>query len=175
MGLAWIHWMNVLLSAIAFVLCLVFQAETLYDRPQTSVAPEYGVENKQTVDTKESVVVAGTVSPASYPPYSHLRSLRLISYQPGVVEKFLAPYKTLRLPGVWLVSSWYAGLVGLIVSEDLFQEPSKDALLTDLIAGNFVNNWSSARGCSTVPLGQECWTDQRGRSHWRCSRLRKCF
>lgn len=116
MGLPWIHWMNVLLSAITFVLCLIFQAETLYNRPQTSITPDSGVENKDMVDTKESVVVAGSVSPSSYPPYSHLRSLRLISYQPGIGEKFLAPYKTLRLPGVWLVSGWYAGLVGLIVS-----------------------------------------------------------
>lgn len=138
MGLAWIHWMNVLLSAINFVLCLVFQAETLYNRPKTSVAPDYAVENKQTVDTKESVVVSGTVSPSSYPPYSHLRSLRLISYQPGIAEKFLAPYKTLRLPGVWLVSGWYAGLVGLIVSEADYKTLRKDAWPTDLVAGNFV-------------------------------------
>ncbi|USP82361.1 hypothetical protein yc1106_09635 [Curvularia clavata] len=116
MGLSWIHWMNVLLSAITFVLCLLFQAETLYNRPQTSVAPDYAVDNKQTVDTKESVVATGTVSPASFPPYSHLRSLRLISYQSGIGKKFLAPYKTLRLPGVWLVSGWYAGLVGLVVT-----------------------------------------------------------
>ena len=126
MGLPWLHWMNVLLSAISLVLCLLFQAETLYIREQPQPASNDGmVENKQAVNTKEDVYVAGSASTSSYPPYSHLRSLRLISYQPGIVEKFLAPYKTLRLPGVWLVSGWYAGLVGLIVSEDDRNESSK--------------------------------------------------
>jgi ABC-type Fe3+ transport system permease subunit len=31
-------------------------------------------------------------------------------------KKFLAPWKTLRLPGVWLVMFWYAGLVGGVVT-----------------------------------------------------------
>jgi hypothetical protein len=31
----------------------------------------------------------------------------------------MAPYKAMRLPGVWLVSLWYAGLVGLIVTVSL--------------------------------------------------------
>jgi hypothetical protein len=119
MGLSWLHWMNVVLSAISFALCLVFQAETLYNRPPTSSAPESNISNKETAEAKESIVVAGSVTPPSYPPYSYLRSLRLISYQPGIGRKFLAPYKVLRLPGVWLVSAWYAGLVGLIVSEAL--------------------------------------------------------
>lgn len=45
-----------------------------------------------------------------------MRSLKLVTYRPGLVRNFIAPYKTLRLPGVWLVSLWYAGLVGLIVT-----------------------------------------------------------
>jgi hypothetical protein len=44
-----------------------------------------------------------------------MRSLKLATYRPGIVRHFVAPYKVLRLPGVWLVSLWYAGLVGLIV------------------------------------------------------------
>ncbi|EUC40587.1 hypothetical protein COCMIDRAFT_9563 [Bipolaris oryzae ATCC 44560] len=116
MGLSWLHWMNVVLSAISFALCLVFQAETLYERPQTSYTSDNDVSNKVTAETKESVVVADSVAPSTYPSYSYLRSLRLITYQPGIGTKFLAPYKVLRLPGVWLVSGWYAGLVGLIVT-----------------------------------------------------------
>ncbi|KAI4653660.1 hypothetical protein J4E93_001427 [Alternaria ventricosa] len=115
MGLSWLHWMNVLLSAITFVLCLFFQAETLYDRKSTTVTFSDDPD-KQTVETKERVVVADAASPSSYPSYSYAKSLRLWSYRPGLVQNFLAPYKTLRLPGVWLVSGWYAGLVGLIVT-----------------------------------------------------------
>jgi hypothetical protein len=115
MGLSWLHWMNVLLSAITFVLCLVFQAETLYDRKETIVTFSDDPD-KQTVETKERVVVADAAAPSSYPSYSYLQSMRLLSYRPGLVRNFIAPYKTLRLPGVWLVSAWYAGLVGLIVT-----------------------------------------------------------
>jgi MFS family permease len=115
-GIPWVHWVNVILSAVIFVLCLVLQAETLYDRPQTVVQLSQD-RQKAKVDTKEVVVIADspTLSP-SYPPYSYMRSLKLITYRPGIVQKFIAPYKTLRLPGVWLVSLWYAGLVGLIVT-----------------------------------------------------------
>ena len=115
MGLGWLHWMNVLLSAITFVLVLCFQAETLYDRQQTTVVMNDNAEKPGT-ETKESVIIADSAAPTSYPAYSHLRSLRLITYRPGIAQKFFAPYKVMRLPGVWLIASWYAGLVGLIVT-----------------------------------------------------------
>ncbi|KAL6151511.1 hypothetical protein ACJQWK_10473 [Exserohilum turcicum] len=114
MGLPWLNWMNVLLASINFVLCLVFQAETLYDRPAVIRACESEDPSEKAGEAKESVITTEAVP--SYPPYSYLRSLRLISYRPGIVNKFMGPYKVLRLPGVWLVSGWYAGLVGLIVT-----------------------------------------------------------
>jgi MFS family permease len=115
-GIPWVHWVNVILSAATFVLCLVLQAETLYDRPQTSVQLARDPK-KSNVETKEVVVVADSAAASSsYPPYTYMRSLKLITYRPGIVHKFIAPYKTMRLPGVWLVSLWYAGLVGLIVT-----------------------------------------------------------
>lgn len=116
MSLSWLHWMNVLLSAITFVLCLLFQAETLYNRPETTVTFDDDDPNKQTVETKERVTVSDSAAASSYPPYSYLRSLRLITYQPGIGRNFIALFKVLNFPGVWLVASWYAGLVGLIVS-----------------------------------------------------------
>lgn len=106
--------MNVVLSAITFLLCLVFQAETLFDRPQWLNDLE-GDDGKDHTEHKEAL---STVQPppTSYPPYSYMKSLRLITYRPGIGRKFLAPYKAMRLPGVWLISAWYAGLVGLIVT-----------------------------------------------------------
>lgn len=105
--------MNVLLSSITFVLCLVILPETLYHRQQTTVTFDDDPD-KATADTKERITVTDTA--ASYPSYSYLKSLKLFTYQPGLLQKLLAPYKVLRLPGVWLVSGWYAGLVGLIVT-----------------------------------------------------------
>jgi hypothetical protein len=105
----------VILSAIIFVLCFFFQAETLYDRPQTTVQLSNDTP-KANAEMKEAVVIADSAVPSSsYPPYTYMRSLKLITYRPGIIKKFLAPYKAMRLPGVWLVSLWYAGLVGLIV------------------------------------------------------------
>lgn len=115
MGLSWLHWMNVVLSAITFILALIFQAETLYDRHQTTVVMSDDVE-KPGAERKEAVIIADSRAPTSYPAYSYLRSLRLITYRPGIAQKFIAPYKVMRLPGVWLVAAWYAGLVGLIVT-----------------------------------------------------------
>lgn len=174
MGLDWLHWMNVVLSAISFALCLVFQAETLYERPQTSYTSENDIADKVTADTKESVVVAGSVAPSTYPSYSYLRSLRLITYQPGIGTKFLAPYKVLRLPGVWLVSLWYAGLVGLIVSED-YTERFKKKDTTNSTLGNHVNSSSSNCRQTPISLGQGCRTDQHRRYHWDYPRLCKSF
>ena len=114
MGLTWLHWMNVLLCSISFVLCLVLQAETLYDRPQYLHDLE-AEDGKDHVEQKEAVSSIQP-PPTSYPAYSYLKSIRLISYRSGIVDKFMAPYKTMRLPGVWLIASWYAGLVGLIVT-----------------------------------------------------------
>ncbi|KAF2025610.1 MFS general substrate transporter [Setomelanomma holmii] len=113
-GLAWIHWVNVILSAVTFVLVFFFQAETLYDRPHTTVQLSRDVD-KPEIETKESIVVADQAAPSSYPPYTYMRSLKPITYRAGLVQNFMAPYKTLRLPGVWLVSLWYSGLVGLVV------------------------------------------------------------
>lgn len=41
---------------------------------------------------------------------------KLHIYQGNILEKIAAPWKTLCLPGVWLVMFWYAGLVGGIVT-----------------------------------------------------------
>ncbi|KAF9698729.1 hypothetical protein EKO04_003268 [Ascochyta lentis] len=113
-GLVWIQWWNVILSTFTFFLCLFFQAETLYDRPQWLNDLE-GEDGKDHVEKKESIS-AIQPAPTSYPSHSYLKSLRLITYRPGIGQKFLAPYKAMRLPGVWLISAWYAGLVGLIVT-----------------------------------------------------------
>ena len=115
LSLDWLHWINVLLSAITFLLCLFLLPETLYQREQTTVTFDDDPD-KPTHEMKEQVTVTDTTT--SYPPYSYLKSLRLYTFYPGtsVLEKFLAPFKVTRLPGVWLVSGWYTGIIGLVVT-----------------------------------------------------------
>ncbi|KAF2021433.1 MFS general substrate transporter [Aaosphaeria arxii CBS 175.79] len=111
-GLNWLHWTNVILSAVSFVLCLLFQPETLYERETIAVSDAIIDEKKANAQTTEVVPVEA----ASYQPYTFARSLKIGMYRPGIAAKFAAPFKTLRLPGVWLVSLWYAGLVGATVA-----------------------------------------------------------
>lgn len=115
-GLVWIHWTNVILAASTFVICLFLQPETLYKRPITS---NLDIEDstKSVAETKENIAARTTATDsASYAPYTFIRSLKPFTYHGGVGRKFLSPFLTLRLPGVWLVSLWYAGLVGAVVT-----------------------------------------------------------
>ena len=116
MGLPWLHWINVILSAIMLALCLIFQAETLFDRPQQLLGNFTDEPEKSNVEKNEVTSTTNQSLRTTYPNYTYLHSLRLVMYRPGMKQKFLAPYKAMRLPGVWLVSAWYAGLVGLIVT-----------------------------------------------------------
>lgn len=101
------------MSAITFAACLFFQPETLYERDVEVVqSTELQKDGKPRAETKE---VTSTET-AAYRPYTFSRSLRLAIYRPGVLQKFLAPFLTMRLPGVWLISLWYAGLVGATVA-----------------------------------------------------------
>ena len=116
-GLAWIHWTNVILSAITFAICAFLLPESLYERPVPSASDAANTATKSTSEQKEDVAV--TTRPTeqtSYAPYTFLRSLKPFTYHGGVGRKFIAPFLTLGLPGVWLVSLWYAGLVGAIVT-----------------------------------------------------------
>lgn len=108
-GLVWIHWTNMILSAIAFAVCFFLQPETLYERPIASTLDVTDSSNKAVAETKEDIGVTSTMTAtdqSSYAPYTYIRSLKLFTYRGGVGRKFLAPFLTLRLPGVWLVSLW---------------------------------------------------------------------
>ncbi|CAI6334900.1 unnamed protein product [Periconia digitata] len=113
-GVQWLHWTNVILAACTLFVFLILLPETLYDRPGVSIQNSIGNEKVHGKDT-QNVQISATADPSTYPPYTIARSLKLVTYRGSVVGHFLAPYKTVRLPGVWLVSLWYAGLVGSVV------------------------------------------------------------
>ncbi|KAF2192019.1 MFS general substrate transporter [Zopfia rhizophila CBS 207.26] len=165
-GLSWLHWTNVILSAITFGLCFLFQPETLYDRTTahdsptvvSSSSPKAG--EKPRAITVEAVTSATTASTASYRPYTFTRALKLATYRPGIIQNSVAPFLTFRLPGVWLVSLWYAGLVGAIVTmstigPQLVSAPpylwGKDAGLINV--GGIIAESLSARGWVGLQFG----------------------
>ncbi|KAJ0422381.1 major facilitator superfamily domain-containing protein [Aspergillus carlsbadensis] len=115
-GLAWLHWVNVILSAILFVACALFAPETLYKREEpapTTLAAEKALKEGAETSQIEEII---TTPQREYPEYTFLRSLKFYTYHGNLAKNFLAPWLTLRLPGVWLVMFWYAGLVGGIVT-----------------------------------------------------------
>ncbi|KAL3478557.1 major facilitator superfamily domain-containing protein [Aspergillus californicus] len=114
-GLDWLHWVNVIISAILFVACLFFVPETLYKREEIPVVIH---SEKALKEGGESSQIEEVVDQPSreYQDFTFLRSLKLYTYHGNLMRNFIAPWLTLRLPGVWLVMFWYAGLVGGIVT-----------------------------------------------------------
>ncbi|KAL4995068.1 major facilitator superfamily domain-containing protein [Aspergillus recurvatus] len=114
-GLEWLHWVNVIICAILFVACLVLVPETLYkrDEPPPVLDTEKSASKEGESAQIEEVM---TVHAQQYQDFTFLRSLKLYAYHGNLGKNFLAPWLTLRLPGVWLVMLWYAGLVGGVVT-----------------------------------------------------------
>ncbi|OKP11199.1 hypothetical protein PENSUB_3221 [Penicillium subrubescens] len=118
-GLAWIHWVNVILSAILLLACAILVPETLFDR--TKALPSSQNQDLISSEGKPDAEIVENVTSTS-PDDSLNRQtiydsmLKMRKYEGNFLEKFLAPWKTLRLPGVWLVMFWYAGLVGGVVT-----------------------------------------------------------
>ncbi|KAJ5368662.1 uncharacterized protein N7496_008422 [Penicillium cataractarum] len=118
-GLAWIHWVNVILAAILLVACATLVPETLFQRFQTTPSSQNedlikseGELDDETVENVASTSINDNLNQQTI--YGSMLKLR--KYEGNFVQKFLAPWKTLRLPGVWMVMFWYAGLVGGVVT-----------------------------------------------------------
>ncbi|KAE8382649.1 major facilitator superfamily domain-containing protein [Aspergillus bertholletiae] len=121
LGLAWIHWVNVILSGILLVACLFVVPETLYTRKVATqpMDPVVG-EDEKGEDGASSIKIEDVThsrpTNGGYSEFSFIRSLKLYTYHGNLLQNFIAPWLTLRLPGVWLVMLWYAGLVGGVVT-----------------------------------------------------------
>lgn len=126
-GWRWTQWLNVILSGVTLLSCAFFLPETSFDR-DASIALDLAAEEisqrereKVTVAEKQNIAEHEEVSRVvasshPYQPYTFARSLRVGLYSGNFVQNFLAPWKTLRLPAVWLVMLHYGGLVGGIVT-----------------------------------------------------------
>ncbi|KAL1957497.1 hypothetical protein VTO42DRAFT_5960 [Malbranchea cinnamomea] len=113
----WLHWTNVILSAITFSLCFFFQRETLFDRQSAPGYPSNESLSEIQASKADNDATIERVGPdPSYQANSFLASLRVGTYRPGLLHRLVRLWLVLRLPGVWLVMLWYAGLVGGIVT-----------------------------------------------------------
>lgn len=119
-GILWIHWTNVILCGATFLLCFFLQPETLFNRKQAlALNNNTSADTHRQDHTDEKSVVSNVEldsSSASFRPFTFGRSLGFSASRGGLLHQFLAPYPTLRLPGVWLVMLWYSGLIAGIVT-----------------------------------------------------------
>jgi MFS family permease len=125
-GWRWTQWLNVILSGSTLLACALFLPETFFDR-DASIALDLAAEGiiqpekekvtatEENIEEQEEVkrVVAAS---HPYQPYTFARSLRVGLYVGNFQQNFLAPWKTLRLPAVWLVMLHYGGLIGGITT-----------------------------------------------------------
>ncbi|KAB8074420.1 major facilitator superfamily domain-containing protein [Aspergillus leporis] len=122
LGLAWIHWVNVILCGILLLACFLLVPETLYARElpahPTDSSLDKGVKAEDEASSVkiEDITQRCSTSTGQYKELTFLRSLKLHTYHGNLMQNFIAPWLTLRLPGVWLVMFWYAGLVGGVVT-----------------------------------------------------------
>ncbi|KXH69640.1 major facilitator superfamily transporter [Colletotrichum salicis] len=117
LGWAYIFWVGTAVSAACFIATLFLVPETLYDRVVSSNIDAAG-SGQSPIDEKgiESHVEDAQRQVLDYRPFTYGRSLGFTHYRGGVARNFLAPWKTLRFPGTWVVMFHYAGLVGGIVT-----------------------------------------------------------
>jgi hypothetical protein len=113
------------LSAFVFLGVAFFVPETLFDRSTVENASTTSIEGKETNTTEvETVRVQQQSTNPSQESFTFLQSLgvnigRHAHARESLVAYFLRPWKTLALPGTWVVMLHYAGLVGGIVTISL--------------------------------------------------------
>ncbi|WAO92645.1 MFS domain-containing protein [Fusarium falciforme] len=114
-----LFWVSLALSGLCCLGVALFVPETLYERsfagetipatnPEKQIDQEEQVEYKQPTGTSQD---HGT-----YKPFTIAQALGFNRPRGSLARQFLQPWKTLALPGTWVVMLHYAGLVGGIVT-----------------------------------------------------------
>lgn len=119
-GWAYVFWVSTALSAACFVSILLFVPETLYTR-SNALSPQSSRTQQDASKVGETLHVERfpqtNASSSEYRPFTFARSLGFGPIQRGnILSRFIQPWKTLALPGTWVVMLHYAGLVGGIVT-----------------------------------------------------------
>jgi MFS family permease len=120
-----VWWVSTALSAFVFLGVAFFVPETLFDRSTVDDASTSSVEGKETNTTEvETVQIQQQTTNSSQESLTYLQSLQVSigrheHARESLVSYFIRPWKTLALPGTWVVMLHYAGLVGGIVTVSL--------------------------------------------------------
>lgn len=114
-SLAYVFWVGTALSAVTFVSTVFLVPETLYFRDDSSGRPR---QEEASGTTKEVALhlEQTTTTRTDYRPYTFARSLGFAKPPGAWLHHFVQPWRTLALPGTWVVMLHYGGLVGGIVT-----------------------------------------------------------
>ncbi|KAH7122988.1 major facilitator superfamily transporter [Dactylonectria macrodidyma] len=113
LGWQYIFWVGVALSGACFLGVLFLVPETLFVREIVAAfATSEILDDEKPGDTQ----IETSRSAETYQPYTYIRSLGFISPRGDVLQNFIRPWRTALLPGTWLVTLHYGGLVGGIVT-----------------------------------------------------------
>ncbi|KAM0270051.1 hypothetical protein ACHAQH_009551 [Verticillium albo-atrum] len=103
-------WVSTALAGFTFLMTVLFVPETLFNR--------VGVEATTTIlsDEKQKVQINHEETYEPVEPISFVTSLGFRRPSENLVNHFIRPWRALLLPGTWVVTLHYAGLVGGIVT-----------------------------------------------------------
>lgn len=114
LGWAYNFWICTALAGAVCLGTILVVPETLYDRPaqvERASTPSDDSGSKKEGGAASHIQVAD-----SYRPFTFGRSLGFGPIRGNLVSLFIQPWRTLALPGTWVVMLHYAGLVGGIVT-----------------------------------------------------------
>lgn len=114
-GWAYNFWVGTAISGLCFVGVALFVPETLYARQALEEPPTPPQTLSKEAETTYTEIIVN-LPPVTYRPYTFARSLGFGPVQGNIVHQFIQPWRTLALPGTWVVMLHYAGLVGGIVT-----------------------------------------------------------
>ncbi|KAH7263024.1 major facilitator superfamily domain-containing protein [Fusarium tricinctum] len=119
-GWQMVFWVCLALSAACLLGVIFFVPETLYSRDmpiegvvsaESEKQAQFGnnehVENKQSASEQQHTI---------HKPFTYVKSLGFIKPRGSLLKQVIQPWRTLALPGTWVVMLHYAGLVGGIVT-----------------------------------------------------------
>lgn len=120
-GWANIFWVSTALAGFVFLCTVLFVPETLYDRvPEDAARASSSDETTKEQGNGKDVVEKVDTRPSSPPEiqgtFTYAQSLGFRRPRGNLLRLFWQPWRTLALPGTWVVMLHYAGLVGGIVT-----------------------------------------------------------
>ncbi|AEO67469.1 uncharacterized protein THITE_2051832 [Thermothielavioides terrestris NRRL 8126] len=111
-----IFWVSTALAGFVFLGVVFFVPETLFDRVAEDTSSSSGDAKEAGAKDVETVETRAASPPELQGSFTYLESLGLRRPRGSLVRYFVQPWRTLALPGTWVVMLHYAGLVGGIVT-----------------------------------------------------------